>query len=404
MSNVIRAQWILPIDGPPIENGWIETADDRIVRVGRGRAPARARDLGHAAVLPRLVNAHTHLELSWMAGRVPPAGSMVDWIEHLLAVRAQGSPGGEETALAAARAAAAALHAAGTVLVGDISNRLTTVDVLHDAGLGGVVFHELLGFVPADPDGMVRDAWSRILAMDDAGVRPPRAPLTFSLSAHAPYSVSPELFRAIARRVGRRPLAVHLAESPEEVEFLHTGQGRFRELLERLDLWTGRWEVPRCDPVGYLASLGYLQAGLLVVHGVYLSNGELERLRDAGAVLVTCPRSNEWVGAGPPRLSRMYDTGISIAVGTDSLASAASLSLFDELAEMRRIAPDVEAPVLLQSATRTGAEALGLGAAYGTIAAGKRAVFAVVAIPDGVRDVEEYLVSGVPADRIGLAG
>jgi len=403
MTRILRAQWLLPIDGPPIENGWVETADDRIVRLGRGRPPGPVRDLGHAALLPRLVNAHTHLELSWMAGRLPPSGSMVEWITQLLALRAQEPPAGSDTAQAAARVAAAALHASGVALVGDISNRLTTPQLIHDAGLGGVVFHELLGFVPADADGMVRDAWNRILALDDAGPQSPKTPLTFALSAHAPYSVAPELFRAIGQRAGHRPLAVHLAESPEEVEFLHTGQGRFRGLLEQLDLWTGRWEVPRCDPVTYLARVGYLRRGLLVVHGVYLSNDELERLRDAGAVLVTCPRSNEWVGSGPPRLSRMYDTGIPIAVGTDSLASVGSLSVFDELAGMRRIAPDVGASVLLESATRTGAEALGLGALYGTLAPGKRASFTVVEVPDQVRDVEEYLVSGVPPGRIGLA-
>jgi aminodeoxyfutalosine deaminase len=122
-----------------------------------------------------------------------------------------------------------------------------------------------------------------------------------------------------------------------------------------------------------------------------------------GAVLVTCPRSNVWVGSGAPRLSRFYASGVKMAVGTDSLASAPSLSLFDELAEMRRIAPDVPAAAFLDSVTRQGAAALGFGREFGTIAPGKRAALVAVEVPAAVRDVEEYLVSGVPAAAVRRA-
>jgi cytosine/adenosine deaminase-related metal-dependent hydrolase len=149
-----------------------------------------------------------------------------------------------------------------------------------------------------------------------------------------------------------------------------------------------------------MSRLGYLRQGTLVVHGVHLTDDELEQLRRAGAVLVTCPRSNVWVGAGPPRLSHFYASDVPVAVGTDSLASAASLNLFDELAEMRRIAPEVSAAALLDSATRQGADALGFGLEYGTLTPGKRAALVGVAVPASTRDVEEYLVSGVPVSAI----
>ena len=136
------------------------------------------------------------------------------------------------------------------------------------------------------------------------------------------------------------------------------------------------------------------------MHAVHLDDSDLERLREAEAVIVTCPRSNEWVGGGMPRVSRFYAAKVPVAIGTDSLASAPTLNLFDELAELRRIAPDVSAAVFLESATRTGAEALGFGRTAGTIARGKRASFVAVDIPSGVGDVEEYLVSGVPASAI----
>jgi 5-methylthioadenosine/S-adenosylhomocysteine deaminase len=109
------------------------------------------------------------------------------------------------------------------------------------------------------------------------------------------------------------------------------------------------------------------------------------------------------VGAGVPRLSHLYATGVGVAIGTDSLASAATLNLWDELHEMRRLAPDVTAAALLHSATRQGAVALGLGGEYGSIEAGRRAELLAVDVPAGVTDVEEYLVSGLPSGAVRWA-
>lgn len=395
---IVRARWVLPIDRAPIDDGWIEWRDDRIARIGSGRPPGDADDLGGVAILPGLVNAHTHLELSWMAGLVPPASSMDEWIQTLLRVRREGPAGGEAAAIESMVRAAVTMRAAGTVLVGDISNTLLTPRVLDDVGLAAVVFHELLGFNVADPAAIVRGAqervgqtWNRLGGHDS---------LRFSLVAHAPYSVSPALFAEIARVAGEAPLSVHLAESKEEIEFLKTGTGPVRSMLETLGVWAPGWKAPGCGPVEYMSRVGYLRQGTLIVHGVHLTDTELESLRRAGTVLVTCPRSNVWVGGGPPRLSHFYASDVPVAVGTDSLASVDSLNLFDELAEMRRIAPEVSAAALLDSATRQGANALGFGLEYGTLAAGKRAALVAVEVPASTRDVEEYLVSGVPASAI----
>jgi cytosine/adenosine deaminase-related metal-dependent hydrolase len=418
-TKCLRAKWLLPIDRAPIDGGWIETASGRIVRVGSGRAPEAAEDLGDVALLPGLVNAHTHVELSWLEGRVPPAGSMDEWIGTIVRTRRAGAPGGRDTELAAARHAVASMVASGTALVGDISNTLMTPGLFYDAGLSGVVFHELLGFNALDPTGDVREAWARVdearrnlkepqgTSRNPIGTREPRnlgtsePHVSFSVVAHAPYSVSPALFSAIVARAGRTPLTIHLAESPEELEFLRTGLGPIRRTLETLGVWTGTWRVPECDPIQYVTDLGYLQPGTLVAHAVHVTDDGLERLRRAKAVIVTCPRSNLWVGAGPPRLSHFYAARVPVAVGTDSLASAPTLNMFDELAEMRRLAPEVSAGMLLESATRVGADALGFGRDFGTITPGKRAVLTQVALPAaGASDVEEYLVSGVPAHDI----
>ncbi len=136
-------------------------------------------------------------------------------------------------------------------------------------------------------------------------------------------------------------------------------------------MWAPAWVAPETDPVEYMRRLGYLRPGLLAVHAVQLTDDALARLAAAGAMVVTCPRSNEWVGAGLPRLSHFYAARVPVAIGTDSLASVPTLNLFDELEELRRIAPDVSAASLLDSATRQGARALGLDADFGTITPGQ---------------------------------
>jgi cytosine/adenosine deaminase-related metal-dependent hydrolase len=326
---------------------------------------------------------------------------MDEWIRRLLAVRRIGPAGGQPAAEAAMREAVRSMVAAGTVLVGDISNTLGSIPFLAEAGLGGVVFYELLGFNAVGPAAIVKDANARLDALrQDVALPPEAAPIRTRVVAHAPYSVSPALFAEIARSAAVEPLSVHLGESPEEIQFLRTGEGPIRRMLEAMGVWIDTWPIPACDPVEYMHRVGYLQPGLLAVHATQLGDDALERLAAAGAVVVTCPRSNAWVGAGLPRIAHFYSSGVPVAIGTDSLASVGTLSLFDELAELRRIAPDVAAASLLESATRVGAEALGFGRTHGTIGPGKAAALIAVDVPPDVTDVEEYLVSGVAPDAV----
>jgi 5-methylthioadenosine/S-adenosylhomocysteine deaminase len=138
----------------------------------------------------------------------------------------------------------------------------------------------------------------------------------------------------------------------------------------------------------------------LAVHGVVLEDDELEHLARRDVVLVTCPRSNVWTGAGEPPVSRFYTSGGKIAVGTDSLASSPDMNLFNELAVLQRLAPDVSASRLLRSATLDGAQALGFDSDFGSIELGKLASLIAVDIPDNVDDVEKYLVNGFEPDRV----
>jgi len=450
MPHVHRAAWVLPIVAPPIRDGWVAVEDGRIVAVGgpesrtvprstlsgsSTRAPGPRPPAPRIAILPGLVNAHTHLELSWMRGRVPPGDAMPAWAERLIGLRREaeeqlrsarpldglgvalssaegrgaksafakatarsrrsskgvgGSPSVSEPIIEAIRES----RASGTVLVGDVTNTLAAYEPLAKSALSAAVFFELIGFRPTDPAAMVADAEGRLAAL------PPAGRLRSVVVPHAPYSVSPDLFRAIGRAAGDRPLSVHLGESPEEIRFLRNGTGPWRDVLERIGAWSADWVAPACGPVEYLERLGLINNHLVAVHAAQLTDAELGRLASVGATVVTCPRSNRWTGAGTPPVERFYASGVRVAIGTDSLASVADLNLFNEMAAVRRIASAISARQILRSATLDSARALGFGAELGSITQGKRADLLAVRIPPDVEDVEEYLVNGVQPSEI----
>ncbi len=387
-----RAAWICPIDQPPIRDGVVIVEAGRVVAVGSWEMPTR--DLGNVVLMPGLINAHIHLELSWLRGRVPPAGRFTDWVKQLLAIRRGAELPDDPVVLEPLRAAIRELQASGTVAVGDISNSLASPPLLQAAGLDGIVFHELLGF--NEQDGALVER-TRAARAGKVGC--------VSLAPHAPYSTSPELFQAIRAEVAASTcpiMSVHLGESPEETELLASGTGPWRGMLEFIGVWRDDWAIPGCGPVEYLDRLGVIDAHTLVVHGVQFDEAALARLAAIGATLVTCPRSNQWVGVGLPPIQRFYDSEVPVAIGTDSLASVDDLNLFSELKTMRWIAPAVPAGMLLASATLIGARALGLDRELGSLTPGKRAEILAIELPGPVDDIEEHLVSGVDPARIAL--
>lgn len=394
-----HAAWVLPIGSAPIRDGWVSVDRGRVVAVGHA-TPAddeRELDLGPVALMPGLVNAHTHLELSHLRDQVPPAAEFIAWVRRVIAAqRGRSDPNAPEI-LAGIAGAVNESVLCGTALVGDISNTLVTFGPLTASPLAAVVFYELIRFNTEDPQGVVEQARRVIDALPATGS------VRASLAAHAPYSVAPPLFRAIKDAIGDRPLApcsVHLSESPEEVEFIRTGGGPWRALLEELGSWNPAWVAPGGTPVEFLDACGFLDDRVLAVHGVQMTRDDLARLASRGVTLVTCPRSNAHTGAGVPPLEDFYASGVRVAVGTDSLASAPDVNVFAELAAMRRLAPTVPARRLLDSATRQGARALGFDADFGAIEPGMSARVIAVEIPPGVEDVEEYLVSGIRPDQI----
>ena len=394
-----HAGWVVPITGRPIRDAYVDVDGGVIVAVGRstGAGSGRGRDvdLRGCAILPGLVNVHTHIELSGLRGEVPPAPSMPDWVRRLMARRAGSAPDA-----AAMKRALAEARQCGTALVGDIGNTRAPVAALRAAGIPAVAFRELVGFDEPDPAALVERTCAELDR--EAGGNP-----RLRLAAHAPYSVSPALFAALRAAAERRrlwPLSVHVAESREELEFLRSGTGPWRSLLEELGRWEPGWTAGTPSPVAYLDNLSWLGPGTLLVHGVHLTDAELRRIAETGATLATCPRSNRWTGAGVPPVARFHAAGVHLAVGTDSLASGPDLNMFAELAELRQLAPGVPAAALLRAATLSGAEALGFGASHGAIAAGRTAAIIAVAGGGQADDVEEYLTGGVRPRDISWVG
>ena len=395
-----HAAWVVPVTSPPIRHGWVAVRGMKVVGYGPpSRAghldAARRVDLPTSVILPSLVNAHTHLELSALRHSVSPADSMPTWTRALLSLVAR--TGLDDGAIPAALREACA---SGTGLVGDIANTSISVWPLAESGLDAVIFRELIGFDEAQPEERVARERAMLTELEGQLARHSGGSgIELGLSAHAPYSVSPGLFRAIQGGASARPVCLHLAESREELEFLRYGTGPWREVLEERGRWDGEWRPFDRGPVAYIERWGWLTPRTIAVHGVHLTDDELRGLAEAGVTLVTCPRSNQWTGAGVPPVERFYASGVRVAVGTDSLASAPDLNMFAELAELRRLAPGVPASDLLQSATRGGADALGRPG-RGAIDVGMEASLISVACAGEVDDVEEYLVSGIVAQDV----
>jgi len=207
---LFRAAWLLPIAQPPIRDAWLRTDRGRILAFGHSRpgdlTATDEIDLGEVAVLPGLVNAHTHLELSWMRGRVAETDDFPHWIRSVVALSRAGRPSTGEIGQVVAEAVDESRRC-GTAVVGDISNSLSTSRALVESGMGAAVFHELIGFRSADAARIVSEARGRLQE------QPASPSVRYSLAPHAPYSVSRALFEAIHDALPPTPLtrsSVHL--------------------------------------------------------------------------------------------------------------------------------------------------------------------------------------------------
>lgn len=361
------------MDRPAIRDAAIVVENGRIVDTGGSKMlvskhpDATAIDLGDSIVLPGLINAHAHLELSNCAAGESPTGSFVDWIMTIPKRRQGDDPA------AATRTGIGQCLKFGVSCVGDISQQAeASRRELSRSPLRAVSFGEVLGL------GGLRWKFDTLLAgaMELSSASPR---LRIGLSPHAPYTVDlPGYEQCLRLSIDRGlPLATHLAESPDEKEFLTSHSGPFRDLWYTIGTWTDDVQTWLGSPIEMAHGIGLLMHPTLLAHVNYCTDAEMELLAHGRASVVYCPQTHAFFGHPPHRWREMLDRGINLAVGTDSCASSPDLNLVEDLRVLRRLAPDLPIEVLWELITLRAAKALQYDDEIGSLAAGKRADFVV---------------------------
>jgi len=408
---IYAASYVLPISSPPIAGGAVVVDRGVIVAVGklaelRNYYGAPVTDLPGCAIVPGLVNAHTHLELTHFPAWKVRKGldylpkTYMEWIQQLVKIRRALKPG--ELELSVHEGLRMCIES-GTTAVGEILTDFSMAPLYADSPLIGRLFMEALGHEPLACEALLRRMEAALAGIGEGG-------FLRGISPHTPHTASAQLLQAthkLAQQFGV-PKAIHLSETAEEVAFMHDTTGPIASVLFPMAHWEAYLPHPlRTTSTAYLDRMELLDASTLAVHAVHVTPSDVAVLKSRGVTVVLCPRSNErlFVGSAPHHL--LKSAGVPLALGTDSLASNDSLSLLDEMRFLQQSAPDVFTPDELWSmATRGGAKALGLDGTAGTLEAGKRADFLVFAncAPKACDSPAAALLAKGRLERVFLAG
>ncbi|HEX6088846.1 MAG TPA: amidohydrolase family protein [Gemmatimonadales bacterium] len=363
----LSAGWLVPMNGVPVPGGTILIdGRGRIVAAGPPDAVpdppgADARHHPDCVLIPGLVNAHTHLELTGLAGAID-ATDFADWIRRIIALKATFD---YSHFLSAARQGIADCFAAGVTTIADTGDSGAVIEALHEAGGSGVVFHEVFGPDPAQCETSLAGLQQRVAERR----RFTSERIRIGVSPHAPYTVSGPLYRAVSRwaRTERLPMATHVAEPPGEWALFREGTGSFAEMWQRRGIALPPNPV---TPVEWLERHEALGPDMLCVHVVHAADHDVARLARAGAGVAHCPLSNRAHGHGTAPLRGFLDAGLRVGCGTDSVVSVGRLDLLAEARAARRLA-GLDAMGALALCTAGAARAIGLEREIGTLEPGK---------------------------------
>ncbi len=377
---MLISRYVVPVDGPVIEDGAVVIREDRIAAVGRAANLhiTPVIDYGDAVICPGFVNAHAHLELTHLAGKVPPSRDFVRWLKQLTGLLMT-APATPDNVAEAVRAGIAQSLSAGVTTIGDITRRPAwSRESLAASPLRAVSFGEVIAM------GRLRTQLNdRLEAAASVEYQSDR--LRVGISPHAPYTVEPDGLRACAERARRMnaPLCIHLAETAEEATFTRSRSGRFKEFQQEMGIWDEGIPPADCSPVELCQTTGVLGRRTVIAHGNYINDGDIKMIAESSSSVAYCPRTHHAFGHPPHRFREMLRAGINVCIGTDSLASNPSLSILDELRFLHQRHPDVAAHDLMVMGTIRGAAALGYGDEVGSLTVGKAADLVVIPLEAG---------------------
>jgi len=423
MTSIYSARWVLPIISPMIRDGAVAVENSNIVAVGFQKdvfakfPDLVPTDFGKAVILPGLVNAHSHLELTVMRGFLErEENDFFAWLKRLTLARLAMSA---EDLLVSATCGAIEAARAGVTCLGDASSAAEpAMKALQSVGLRGIVFQESFGPDAKLADENVaglREQIAELRSLEDALVR-------VGVSPHAPYSVSAPQLELISRLAldEHLPLMMHAAESQAEKLLMLEGQGAFAEGLKARGI---AWQVPGISTIQYLKRHGILETSPLFAHCINVDDADLDLIKQSSAGIAHCPRSNAKLGHGRAPFAEFIAHGINVGLGSDSVASNNTCDILEEarfatlLARLPSAAESFSGGLLpagdpvgaeqsLFSATLGGARAMGRDDQIGALASGMQADLTVVSLnhmqQQPVRDPVDALVFSSSASEVLL--
>ena len=343
-----------------LKNGFISIKDGFVTDVGVWPETGGKDfiDHGTGVILPGFVNAHTHLELTALKGLVPWENGFSFWVKKLIQIREKL---GQEALESSIGKGISELDKSGCKIIGEVSTLDLTWKIVLQSGLYGVWFREFLG------NSVIKNVTCCKKKVN----------ISRSFAGHAPHTTSPHILCQLkhASRKLQLPFSIHLAESHDEIQFLSTCNGPWADFLTERGIDYKDWGLPVKTPVQYLKKLGILDKQTIAVHILYAEEKDFDILREHNVSVCLCPRSNFNLHEKLPKLEKMFQAGIKPCLGTDSLASVESLSMFDEMAYTSKSFPMVPPERIIEMATINGACALGLERRFGSLVPGKCGAF-----------------------------
>jgi len=326
--------------------------------------------LKNVILLPGLINLHTHLELPPLLDIIR-ADTFPDWVVNLIRKK-KGLTSGDYSRAAGQNVKT--LMRTGTTTVADICTHHASPDILRKSGLRAFIFYEIISMNPLTPA-------PRLSSLVSA---PSSRLIQTGISPHAPYTVSEATLCAIKLFSQKKDirLAMHVAESKDEVRLLQRKRNRFDKLY-RAAGWEVSWAPNGSSPFEYLDRIGVLSSKLLAVHAVQVTDTDIALIKKSKVPVAHCPRSNKETGVGRMPLKQFLDEEITVGLGTDSLASSPSLNMWDEMRHALRIhrRDGITAKDIFKLATIGGAKALDMESEIGSLEPGKRADIIAVPLP-----------------------